>query len=99
SNNYTKDPLARCECEPPYSGENAISCRSDLNPPNGTYPFPALGFRDHGSTDMKVTNSKLMESLSFTAIAGPTYDPTPVFDWTNSPLGEIVPHYGQPDRW
>ncbi|PIO70520.1 hypothetical protein TELCIR_07620 [Teladorsagia circumcincta] len=41
----------------------------------------------------------MMESLSFTAIAGPTYDPTPVFDWTSTPLGEIVPHHGQPDRW
>ncbi|ETN71181.1 hypothetical protein NECAME_00870 [Necator americanus] len=36
SNNYTEDPLSRCECDPPYSGENATSCRSDLNPPKIT---------------------------------------------------------------
>ncbi|RCN40762.1 lysophospholipase [Ancylostoma caninum] len=99
SNNYTKDPLSRCECDPPYSGENAISCRSDLNPPNGTYPFSALGHRDHGATDMKVTNSHLIESLTFTAIAGPTHDPTPVFDWNTAPFRKLVPHNGQPRRW
>ncbi len=54
SNNFKNDPLSRCDCTPPYSGENAISCRSELNPKNGTYPFAALGFRDHGATDMKV---------------------------------------------
>ncbi|VDM63256.1 unnamed protein product [Angiostrongylus costaricensis] len=99
SNNYTKDPLSKCECDPPYSAENAISCRSDLNPSNGTYPFPALGHRDHGATDMKVTNSQLIESLSFTAIAGPTHNPTPVFDWSASTLEHSVPHNGQPVRW
>ncbi|KIH44621.1 hypothetical protein ANCDUO_25353, partial [Ancylostoma duodenale] len=99
SNNYTQDPLSRCECDPPYSGENAISCRSDLNPPNGTYPFSALGHRDHGATDMKVTNSHLIESLTFTAIAGPTHDPTPVFDWNTAPFRKLVPHNGQPRRW
>ncbi|VDL84219.1 unnamed protein product [Nippostrongylus brasiliensis] len=91
--------LMRCDCNPPYSAENAISCRSDLNPENGTYPFPSLGYRDHGATDMKVTNSRLIETLSFTAIAGPTHDPTPVFDWTTTPFESIVPHNGQPTRW
>ncbi|ETN71256.1 lysophospholipase [Necator americanus] len=99
SNNYTEDPLSRCECDPPYSGENAISCRSDLNPPNGTYPFPSLGHRDHGATDMKVTNSHLIESLSFTATAGPTHGPTPVFDWNRAPFKDIVPHNGHPTQW
>ena len=55
SNDYTRDPLSRCDCDPPYSAENAISCRSDLNPKNGTYPFEALAFRDHAATDVKVT--------------------------------------------
>lgn len=53
-NDYTHDPLSRCNCTPPYSGENAISARSDLNPANGTYPFSALGHRSHGGMDMKV---------------------------------------------
>lgn len=54
-NDFTHDPLSRCNCTPPYSAENAISARCDLNPANGTYPFGALGHRSHGGTDMKVT--------------------------------------------
>ncbi len=53
-NDFKHDPLSRCNCTPPYSGENAISARSDLNPANGTYPFGALGHRSHGGTDSKV---------------------------------------------
>ncbi|XP_009976043.1 PREDICTED: putative phospholipase B-like 2, partial [Tauraco erythrolophus] len=60
SNNYLRDPLSRCRgCDPPQNAENAISARSDLNPPNGTYPFPALRQRCHGGTDMKVTSSDM----------------------------------------
>jgi hypothetical protein len=54
-NNYTKDPLSTCDCSPPFSGENTIAARSDLNPASGKYPFDALGHRDHGATDMKVS--------------------------------------------
>ena len=50
-----EDPLSACNCTPPYSGENAIACRSDLNPANGTYPFDTLGHRNHAATDMKVS--------------------------------------------
>ncbi len=46
-----------CNCTPPYSGENAISARSDLNPSNGIYPFNALSHRMHGGTDNKVINN------------------------------------------
>jgi hypothetical protein len=53
-NDFMHDPLSACECTPPYSGENGISARSDLNPANGTYPFGALGHRCHGGTDNKV---------------------------------------------
>ena len=53
-NDFQHDPLARCNCTPPYSAENAISARCDLNPADGTYPFGALGHRSHGGTDMKV---------------------------------------------
>ena len=53
-NDYTHDPLSACNCTPPYSGENAISARCDLNPANGTYPFDSLGHRSHGGTDAKV---------------------------------------------
>ena len=53
-NNFQHDPLSKCNCTPPYSGENSISARSDLNPTDGTYPFGALGHRRHGGTDCKV---------------------------------------------
>lgn len=53
-NDYQHDPLSKCDCTPPYSAENAISARSDLNPSNGTYPIPAEGHRCHGGTDNKV---------------------------------------------
>ena len=53
-NDFKHDPLSHCNCTPPYSGENAISARSDLNPVSGKYPFSALGHRCHGGTDMKV---------------------------------------------
>ena len=53
-NDFKHDPLSACNCTPPYSGENAISARSDLNPKDGTYPFPELGHRCHGGTDNKV---------------------------------------------
>ena len=44
-NDFRRDPLSRCNCTPPYSAENAISARNDLNPKGGKYPFPALGHR------------------------------------------------------
>jgi len=54
SNDFEHDPLSRCNCTPPYSSENTISARNDLNPINGTYPFPALSHRSHGAIDAKV---------------------------------------------
>ena len=53
-NDFQNDPLSACNCTPPYSGEYAISARSDLNSANGTYPIPALARRCHGGTDNKV---------------------------------------------
>ena len=55
-NDYKNDPLSACNCSPPYSAENAIAARSDLNPANGTYELPFLGHRLHGATDYKGTN-------------------------------------------
>lgn len=56
-NDYQHDPLSVCDCNPPYSAENAIAARCDLNPANGLYPFPALGHRQHGATDAKITST------------------------------------------
>lgn len=90
-NDFKNDALSKCNCTPPYSAENAISARSDLNPADGKYPFAALGHRRHGGTDCKATNYKLMQQLSAYIVAGPTHDTQPVFQWSKSgwkqPLG------------
>lgn len=98
-NDFTHDPLSACNCTPPYSAENAISARCDLNPINGTYPFGALGHRSHGGTDMKMTSSKMVRDLEFVAISGPTYDSVPPFQWSKSDYETTVRHRGQPDLW
>lgn len=67
-NNFKNDPISACDCDPPYSAENAIAARCDLNPANGTYPFSALGHRSHGATDAKITShgkSQLLYSESY----------------------------------
>ncbi|GFR04137.1 putative phospholipase B-like 2 [Trichonephila clavata] len=98
-NDYTNDPLSRCNCTPPYSAENAIAARCDLNPENGTYPFAALGHRQHGATDMKLTSSEMFKNLEFVAFGGPTYDPLPPFQWSKSDFDKKVKHEGHPDLW
>ncbi|KAL7642454.1 UNVERIFIED_CONTAM: hypothetical protein RMT77_007015 [Armadillidium vulgare] len=98
-NNFKYDPYSRCNCTPPYSAENGISARSDLNPKNGTYPFSALGHRSHGGTDMKVTNSQMFFKFRFKAVSSPTYDQQPVFIWSKQDFANDTPHYGHPDIW
>lgn len=96
-NDYLHDPLSRCNCTPPYSGENAIACRNDVNPINGTYPFPALGHRSHTATDMKLTTADLITKLQFIAVAGPPYNTyLPPFQWSKSDYRNL-PHLGHPD--
>jgi len=96
-NDYLHDPLSRCNCTPPYSAENAISCRSDVNPINGTYPFSSLGHRPHVATDMKLTTADLIAKLQFIAIAGPPYtEYIPPFQWSKSDY-QNLPHLGHPD--
>jgi len=97
-NNYTQDPESACDCEPPFSAENAISARCDLNPSNGTYPFPALGHRSHGGTDMKITSYSMQKTYSMVAQSGPTWDPLPPFRWSEQDFKD-TPHVGQPDLW
>ncbi|XP_071093734.1 putative phospholipase B-like 2 [Haliotis cracherodii] len=98
-NDFTHDPLSRCNCTPPYSGENAISARSDLNPKNGKYPFSSLGHRSHGGIDAKITSySNFMQlEKTFIAVAGPTYDQLPPFQWSKADFASECPHYGHPD--
>lgn len=112
-NDFRHDSLSRCNCTPPYSAENAIAARCDLNPKDGRYPFPALGHRSHGATDMKVkhaifvsncrflqfTSSRLVNSLAFVAQSGPTFDQQPPFKWSTADFRASTPHAGHPDEW
>ena len=98
-NDFKHDPISSCPCDPPYTSQYTISSRSDLIDPNGTYPFPALGFRDHMGTDVKITTMRLLDDhLGSAIISGPTYDQQPVFDWATTRLGPL-PHDGQPERF
>jgi len=97
-NDFQNDPLSRCNCTPPYSAENAISSRNDLNPANGTYPIKLLGHRSSGSTDMKLVNLDLFLLQQFISWAGPAYDPLPPFQWSKTDFKDL-PHHGMPDRF
>ncbi|XP_008280257.1 putative phospholipase B-like 2 [Stegastes partitus] len=98
-NNFKEDPLSKCDgCNPPQNGENAISARSDLNPPDGTYPFGALRQRSHGGTDMKMTSYEMFRDYGMMAVSGPTWDQVPPFQWSTSPYKDLL-HMGHPDIW
>ncbi|RYG56039.1 hypothetical protein EON66_03850 [archaeon] len=102
-NDFESDPLSTQGCtQPPSSAENAIACRDDLNPINGTYSISALGHRDHVAIDAKYTSYARMANGGLTAAtqAGPTYDQQPVFSFSNTtPDLASLPHYGLPDTW
>ena len=74
-NDYKNDPLSECECDPPFSAENSIAARSDLNPANGTYLLPFLGHRLHGATDYKGTNAGKCYINHFVKIAWGCHGP------------------------
>lgn len=99
-NDYTRDPVATqgCSGTPPYSAENAIAARDDLNDPAGVYPIPALGARDHVATDAKYTTAAMMAGGALASVvqAGPTYDTQPAFTFSTSRWAS-VPHAGMPD--
>ncbi|EDV28552.1 expressed hypothetical protein [Trichoplax adhaerens] len=96
-NDFKHDPLSRCNCTPPYSAENAISARSDLNPADGKYNIGALGHRCHGGTDSKSTNYTMFHSgLKSYAIAGPTHEQQPPFRWSTAKFNMTKP-LGHPD--
>lgn len=96
-NDYQHDELSKCNCTPPYSAENAISARSDLNPKSGTYPFSALGHRSHGGTDMKLVNYRMVHQFMIMAQSGPTHTNQPPFSWKTSDFADTVRHEGHPD--
>nr|XP_039257523.1 putative phospholipase B-like 2 [Styela clava] len=97
-NDFKNDPISRCNCTPPYSAENSIAARCDLNPADGVFPFGALKQRDHAATDVKATSYSLQKVLGMMAESGPTHDQQPVFEWSKSPYANVS-HLGMPDRF
>ena len=58
------------------------------------------GHRDHGATDMKLTNFNISKYLSFISIAGPTYsEKIQPFVWSKADFGNFTNHFGHPDKW
>ena len=101
SNDFLHDPLSVCNCTPIHNGENAIAARSDLNPAGGKYPWGALGHRNHGATDTKITSVELAASLRFLAESGPPHysESCPPFSWAAADFAATTPHEGLPDTW
>ncbi|TGZ68046.1 hypothetical protein CRM22_004468 [Opisthorchis felineus] len=97
-NDFTHDEYSQCACNPPYTAENGISSRSDLNAPNGTYPIPAFEYRIHGGTDVKIVDFALIHQMNMVATSGPTYDDLPPFEWSKLPVPVPRP-YMHPDKW
>ncbi|CAL8107538.1 unnamed protein product [Calicophoron daubneyi] len=97
-NDFRHDPLSRCNCTPPYTAENAISARNDLNDPNGTYPISSFRYRLHGGTDVKITNYTMLCNMNMLAASGPTYTDLPPFQWSKLPVPVERPRM-HPDKW
>ena len=45
------DNLQACTGNPPFSAVNAIAARADLNPANGNYTIPELGYGDSAASE------------------------------------------------
>lgn len=99
-NDFEHDPLSRCDCTPPYTSENAVATRGDLNPADGKYPISAFAQRNHAATDTKISSHAMItaEGFASSAISSPTYESLPAFVWSKSPYANTS-HVGQPDRW
>lgn len=98
-NDMYHDPLSRCNCTPPYTGEYAIAARCDLNSKTGVYPFESLKFRPHGAIDAKMTSASLAANLEMIAVSGPTDEPTvPAFSWATTAVDDQR-HLDQPIEW
>ena len=78
---------------------NAVHNEFSFPPANGTYPFGALGHRNHGGIDMKLTSQDLFKAQTFVAVSSPTFDTLPPFRWSTSTFADTVPHVGLPDLW
>ena len=98
-NDFERDPLSRCDCDPPFTSEYAIAARNDLNDPNGRYPFDAIGFRDWGAVDVKITTNDMSKQFEMLVVSSPSYERHEPFQWSNTKLSKTIRHEGHPDKW
>ena len=98
-NDFENDELSQCDCKPPFTAEYAISARNDLNEPNGSYPFEAIGFRDWGAIDVKITTRDMSQRFEMLFVSSPAYERHPPFQWSMTKLSENIRHEGHPDKW
>ncbi|EGG16829.1 phospholipase B-like protein [Cavenderia fasciculata] len=82
-NYYKYDPLSL------GSPSNSISSRADL------LPNPVA----FGGVDSKITSSQLIQTLSCSAISGPTHQGLPYFQYSSNPIFNSTSHIGLPDIW
>jgi len=88
SNSYDTDTRSTAEgCSGPVPSA-ALSSRSDLQGETVTCVWEQhdymVGRRAYGGVDAKVTSASKTQSLSFSAVAGPTTSQQPVFSWNKS---------------
>ncbi|CAG2102156.1 unnamed protein product [Medioppia subpectinata] len=98
-NNFENDAFSRCDCVPPFTAEYAIAARNDLNQPDGTYPFDALGFRDWGAIDVKITTNDMAKRFEMLVVSSPSYERQQPFQWSTTKLSKSIRHEGHPDKW
>lgn len=77
--NYTHEPystqlntcayLKMTNCTPPYTSENIIATRGDLNPADGVYALPNFAQRNHVATDSKIAVYSQYDPSALTVIA------------------------------
>jgi len=92
-NDYQHDPFS--DGYPCFG----ISARSDLM--KGHIPNQPTQFfnpTDAGGIDTKLTNKLLAKNVTMHAIAGPTHQGQPPFQWSTSPFSNHS-HVGQPDTF
>lgn len=94
------DKLSRCNWSFPYSAENAISARNDLNPKKWNLSIWSIRNIGPMGTDMKVTNSKMVPRLSSWLLMAQHMIQQPVLSGVNRTLQRgHTPYYGHPDVW
>ena len=96
-NSFQTDPLAQVPGCPKPIPAGSIANRCDLTLPDSKCEWEELdymvGHKPYGALDMKFVTKKLLKSLQFYAVAGPTHGPNmPPFSWRDTNLTNVPNH-------